>query len=99
MTKTQNQAQGQEYLSTAQVCALLNVTRQTVVNLVKRGALPKQKRMVGIGLGGARVYYLRADVEKLLTPTVSTGAPVAVPTSASKPRASAPKRARKAAAQ
>lgn len=51
------------------VCKFLDVSRQTVNNLVKRGALTKHQSAIA-GEHGLRVYFLRSDVERLKRGTV-----------------------------
>lgn len=61
----ETQTQQQNFLNTREVCARLGVTRQTVFNLVARGALHKHTSELGRGRGGTRVYFDAQEVATL----------------------------------
>lgn len=59
----------QIFLTMRETRARLGVSRQTVINLVKRGKLKQYKRAIGQGFGGQRVFFDAAEVDALGTVT------------------------------
>jgi predicted DNA-binding transcriptional regulator AlpA len=55
----------QTFLNMRETMAELQCSRQTVNNLVTRGALKKYMRKIGQGIGGARVRFDAAEIAAL----------------------------------
>lgn len=55
-----------DFITTKQATEILNVSRQTLDSMQKRGLLEKYRKPYGRGLGSGRaVYWKRAQVESL----------------------------------
>lgn len=54
-----------EYISRSQAAQLLNVDVRTVDRFAKQGKLTPKHSAVGVGRGGTRVFFDRAEVEAL----------------------------------